>query len=149
MLHILQRFMFDTGTYEKWIISMFEKKHVAILSGISGIATLVAGIGIAVAWSYWSDTLDACPESSCSCIFYAHLRGLTFSGGSPIWCRVLTYFTLAAAIFSIVVAVYYFMKLRAEPKDYNDRSSSPNTNARLNNRLVLKPTSLILKVKLL
>lgn len=115
---------------------MFEKQHVAILSGLSGIASLIAGIGLAVAWSYWSDTLDACPESSCSCIFYAHLRGLTFSGGSPIWCRILTYFTLAASIFSFVVAVYYFTKLRSEPKDYTDRSSSPSTNARLNNRWV-------------
>ncbi|XKL66571.1 hypothetical protein PGB90_009991 [Kerria lacca] len=107
---------------------MFNEKQIVVLSGISGVLHLAACILLAIVWTYWSDTLNSCPETNCSCIFYGHLRGTSFIGGSPIWCSIITYYTLIAAIVSIGIAVYFFARIRNKPKDFPNRAIDSDGN---------------------
>lgn len=84
---------------------------------------LISCISLAIVWTYWSDTLNNCPETNCGCIFFGHLRSTTFVGGQPIWCRSIIYFTLIATIVSFVISVYFFIKLRTTPKNIPNRVS--------------------------
>lgn len=108
---------------------MFSEKHVVILSGTSGVLSLIICIATAVAWSYWSNTLNNCSHSDCECILFGEARGTSFVGGTPIWCRSITYSTLIYAVISFGVAAYYIIKLRTtQPKTNFNRAVQTEDN---------------------
>lgn len=99
-----------------------REKSVIILSGTCGVLSLIILVALAIVWTYWSDMLNiTCLESNCGCIFFGVLRGNSFNGGHSLWCKVLTYSTLAVSVVSFFVAGYFFSKRREVPKHFPSR----------------------------